>query len=148
MPAKSWPSGAMTTTTSGRIPRSGTKPRSKRAGRLSYLTAPRPARLPSPKLTIIKKPDSGYERGTTRGAGQPVSASWVKSDLTSYSFPSSSSLLRLMVSGKLHEIQQSRILRCNAGCTFLTQVLFHRFSHARIENRPVSGSRSIRTSPT
>ena len=44
-----------------------TKPRQKRAGRLSYLTAPHPARLPHPKPTIINTPDSRYDRRTTGG---------------------------------------------------------------------------------
>ncbi len=67
MPAESWPSGATTTTTSGRIPRSATRPRQKRAGRLSKLGAPRPTRLPNPKPTNINPKDSRYERGTTGG---------------------------------------------------------------------------------
>src|SRR5690606_31164223 len=37
------------------------------AGRLSYLRAPRPARLPNPKPTTINSKDSRYERGTTGG---------------------------------------------------------------------------------
>ena len=67
MLVKNWPYGAMTTTTSGRIPRSATKPRSERAGRLNNLSAPHPARLPNPKPTTINKPDSRYDRGTTGG---------------------------------------------------------------------------------
>ena len=67
MPAKSWLCGATTTTTFGRIPRSGTKPRSEHAGCLSNLRAPHPARLPKPKPTTINLPDSRYERGTTGG---------------------------------------------------------------------------------
>ena len=67
MPAKSWLCGAMTTTTSGRIPRWETKPRQKHAGRLSYMTETRPARLPNPKPTTINTQDSRYERGTTGG---------------------------------------------------------------------------------
>ena len=57
----------MTTTTSGRIPRLETKPRQKHAGRLSYLTAMHPARLPNPIPTTINEPDSRCERGTTGG---------------------------------------------------------------------------------
>ena len=57
----------MTTTTSGRIPRLGTKPRQKHAGRLSNLSAPHPARLPNPKPTTINKPDSRDDRETTGG---------------------------------------------------------------------------------
>jgi hypothetical protein len=34
---------------------------------LSYLMAPRPARLPNPKPTTINPKDSRYERGTTGG---------------------------------------------------------------------------------
>ena len=54
---------------SGRIPRWATRPRQKRAQRLNYLAAPRPARLPDSKPTTIQPKDSRYERGTT-GAGQ------------------------------------------------------------------------------
>jgi hypothetical protein len=67
MPAASWPSGATTTTTSGRIPRWATRPRQKRAGRLSNPRAPRPPRLPHPKPTTINPKDSRHERGTTGG---------------------------------------------------------------------------------
>ena len=67
MPAANWPSGATTTTTSGPIPRWATRPRPTRAGRLSNLRAPRPARLPHPKPTNINPKDSRYERGTTGG---------------------------------------------------------------------------------
>ena len=56
---------------SGRIPRSPTRLRQKRAGRLSYLMATRPARLPSSKPTNIKPKDSRYERGTTGGQVKP-----------------------------------------------------------------------------
>ena len=73
MPAASWPSGATTTTTSGRIPRWATRPPQKRAGRLSNLMAPRPARLPHPKPTTIKPKDSRYERGTTGGGARASS---------------------------------------------------------------------------
>jgi hypothetical protein len=66
-PDKNWPSGDMTTITSHPTHRSPTKPRQKRAGRLSYLMAPRPARLPNPKPTTINPKDSRYERGTTGG---------------------------------------------------------------------------------
>jgi hypothetical protein len=41
--------------------------RQKRAGRLSNLRAPRPARLPNPKPMTIKPKDSRYERGTNGG---------------------------------------------------------------------------------
>ena len=67
MPAARWPSGAMTTTMSGRIPRWATRPRQKRAGRSSYLMATRPTRLPNPKPMPINPKDSRYERGTTGG---------------------------------------------------------------------------------
>src|SRR5690606_17120037 len=67
MPAANWPSGATTTTTSGRIPRWPTRRQQKRAGRLSNLRAPRPARLPNSKPTTINPKDSRYERGTTGG---------------------------------------------------------------------------------
>ena len=66
-PAASWPYGATTTTTSGRIPLWATRPQQKRAGRLSYLIATRPARLSNPKPTTINPKDSRYERGTTGG---------------------------------------------------------------------------------
>src|SRR5690606_20255840 len=67
MPAESWPCGATTTTTSGRIPHWAIGVQQKRAGRLSNLRAPRPARLPNPKPTTINPKDSRYERGTTGG---------------------------------------------------------------------------------
>src|SRR5690606_35398146 len=70
MPAESWPCGATTTTTSGRIPHWAIGVQQKRAGRLSNLRAPRPARLPHPKPTTINPKDVRYERGTTGGAGQ------------------------------------------------------------------------------
>ena len=68
-PVRSWRSGVTITTPSGRTHRSGTKHRPKRAGRLSNLRAPRPARLPSPKPTTtkIKPADSRHERGTSGG---------------------------------------------------------------------------------
>jgi len=68
-PAGSWRSGVTITTPSGRTHRWGTKHRPKRAGRLSNLRAPRPARLPSakPTTTRIKPADSRHERGTSRG---------------------------------------------------------------------------------
>ena len=68
-PAGSWRSGVTITTPSGRTHRSGTKHRPKRAGRLSNLRAPRPARLPSPKPTTakIKPADARHERGTSGG---------------------------------------------------------------------------------
>ena len=53
--------------TSGRTPRLATRPRQNRAGRLSNLKAPCPARLPNPKPTTINPKDSRYERGTTGG---------------------------------------------------------------------------------
>lgn len=59
--AERWPSGATITTTSGRIHRSATRPPQKRAERLSYLMASRPARLPHPKPTTIKTKDSRYD---------------------------------------------------------------------------------------
>ena len=52
---------------SGRTPRWATRPPQKRAGRLSNLRAPRPARLPNPKPTTINPKDSRYDRGTTGG---------------------------------------------------------------------------------
>src|SRR5690606_38617669 len=67
MPAESWPCGATTTTTSGRIPHWAIGVQQKRAGRLSNLRAPRPARLPNPKPTTINPKDSRYERGTNGG---------------------------------------------------------------------------------
>src|SRR5690606_5204998 len=67
MPAESWPCGATITTTSGRIPHWAIGVQQKRAGRLSNLRAPRPARLPNPKPTTINPKDSRYERGTTGG---------------------------------------------------------------------------------
>lgn len=67
MPAASWRCGDTTTTTSGRIHRLATGPRPKRAGRLSNLRAPRPARLPNPIQTNINPKDSRYERGTNGG---------------------------------------------------------------------------------
>jgi hypothetical protein len=39
---------------------------------LSNPRAPRPPRLPHPKLTTINPKDSRYERRTTGGAGQPT----------------------------------------------------------------------------
>ena len=45
----------------------GNQTPSERAGRLSYLTAPHPPRLPKPKPAIINKPDTRYDRGTTGG---------------------------------------------------------------------------------
>src|SRR5690606_34646871 len=67
MPAESWPCGATITTTSGRIPHWAIGVQQKRAGRLSNLRAPRPARLPNPKPTTINPKDSRYERGTNGG---------------------------------------------------------------------------------
>ena len=67
MPAASWPSGAASATTSGRMPRSPTRPRQKPAGRLSNLRAPRPARLPSPIPTTIDPEVYRHERGATGG---------------------------------------------------------------------------------
>jgi hypothetical protein len=40
---------------------------------LSNLWAPRPARLPNPKLTTINPKDSRYERGTAGGQVSPLS---------------------------------------------------------------------------
>lgn len=58
-------------TPSGRTHRSGTKRRPRRAGRMSNLRAPRPARLPNPKPTTtkIKPAHFRHERGAS-GAGQ------------------------------------------------------------------------------
>ena len=60
-PDERWPYGATITTTSGHIHRSAIKPPQKRAERLSYLMASRPARLPHPKPTTIKTKDSRYD---------------------------------------------------------------------------------------
>jgi len=74
MVAERWPSGATITTTSGRIHRWQTRPPHKRARRLSYLMAARPAHSPHPKSTTIKLKDPHYERGTTWG--QAVRLMW------------------------------------------------------------------------
>src|SRR6056297_3548414 len=69
MLARSWRFGATTTTTLDRTHRSEIKHLQKRAGRLSNLRAPRPARLP--KLTTknmkTRPADSRYERGSLGG---------------------------------------------------------------------------------
>lgn len=62
----------LSATTSGRIHRWATRPLSRRAGRLSNVMAPRPARLPRPKPTTIKPKDSRHERGTTGGRSMRV----------------------------------------------------------------------------
>ena len=68
-PGTSWRSGATITTPSDRTRLWETRRRSKRAGRLSNLRAPRPARLPrtTSQNTNLKPADSRYERGTGRG---------------------------------------------------------------------------------
>ena len=68
-PAENWRSGATTTTMSGHTHRSEIKRPQRRAGRLSNLRAPRPARLPKTTTKTIKTkpPDSRYERGSLGG---------------------------------------------------------------------------------
>ena len=72
MAVENWPHGATPTTTSGRIHRWPTRPQQRRAGRLSYLMAPRSARLPNLKPTTVNPKDSRYERGTTGGRSDVV----------------------------------------------------------------------------
>jgi hypothetical protein len=57
---------------SGRIHRWGTKPQSRRAGRLNYPKAKHLTRLPQPKPTTIKIKDSHYDRGTTGGGAEAL----------------------------------------------------------------------------
>ena len=64
MPVSSWRSGAIITTQSGTIPCLETKHQHKRAGRFTYIRAPRQWRLNNLKTRIINPTDSHYKWGT------------------------------------------------------------------------------------
>ena len=84
MPGANWPSGATTTTTSGHIPRWAIGVQQKRAGRLSNLRAPRPARVSNAKPTTIKPKDSRYDRGTTGGQVNSTRSKCINTATASY----------------------------------------------------------------